>query len=348
MAGLRGQAGLFPGDRRLQELDLLGDGLRWLSLVIPWERFRSALEGLSKSEPKGPGGRRPYDRLLLFKMMILQQLHNLSDEQTEYQVRDRLSFQRFLDLGLEDAVPDHTTLWLFREGIAQAGLAERLFAIFHDFLQDAGYTARAGQIIDASFVPAPRQHMHRAEREQVNQGETPKAWEEQPAKLRQKDRDARWTKKNGKSFFGYKNHINVDWRHKLIRRYDVTDAAVHDSQCLEPLLDAGNRGVQVFADSAYRSEETEQDLREQGYRSRIHEKARRHRPLSKAQEAANRRRSRHRARVEHVFATQAQQGGKCLRTIGITRARVKIGMMNLVYNLRRYTYLFVQGVPVGG
>ena len=161
MAGLVGQTGFFPGDRRLRELDLLGDGLPLLNRLIPWERFRPILESVPKAKPKGPGGRKPYDRMLLFKMMVLQQLHNLSDEQTEYQVRDRLSFQRFLGLGLEEAVPDNTTLWLFRESLAQAKLTERLFTAFHAFLREAGYAARAGQIIDASFVTVPRQRMHR-------------------------------------------------------------------------------------------------------------------------------------------------------------------------------------------
>ena len=344
MAGLVGQTGFFPGDRRLRELDLLGDGLPLLNRLIPWERFRPILESMPKAKAKGPGGRKPYDRILLFKMMVLQQLHNLSDEQTEYQIRDRLSFQRFLGIGLEEAVPDHTTLWLFRESLAQAQLTERLFTTFHAFLREAGYAARAGQIIDASFVTVPRQRMRREEREQVNQGEVPTAWQEQPAKGRQKDRNARWTKKNGQSYFGYKNHINVDKRHKLIHAYQVTDASVHDSQCLETLLDPENTGVEVFADSAYRSEESEQLLQEKGYRNRIHERAYRNRPLSKAQEKANTRRSRHRARVEHVFGAITQQGGKILRTIGIARAQVKIGMMNLVYNMGRFTCLLKQEV----
>lgn len=344
MAGLVGQTGFFPGDRRLRELDLLGDGLPLLDRLIPWERFRPILEGVPKAKPKGPGGRKPYDRILLFKMMVLQQLHNLSDEQTEYQIRDRLSFQRFLGISLEEAVPDHTTLWLFRESLAQAQLTERLFASFHGFLQEAGYAARAGQIIDASFVTVPRQHMRRKEREQVNQGNIPADWEAQPAKRRQKDTHARWTKKNGQSYFGYKNHVNVDKRHKLIHQYVVTDASVHDSQCLEALLDAENTGVEVFADSAYRSEESEQLLQEQGYRNRIHERAYRNRPLTKAQERANTRRSRHRARVEHVFGALTQQGGKVLRTVGKARADVKIGMMNLVYNMRRFVCLLKQEV----
>nr|WP_215884459.1 transposase [Acidithiobacillus thiooxidans] len=178
----------------------------------------------------------------------------------------------------------------------------------------------------------------------MNQGEVPTAWHEQPAKGRQKNQNARRTKKNGQPYFGYKNHINVDKRHKLIHVYRVTDASVHDSQCLEMLLDPENAGVEIFADSAHRSEESEQLLQEKGYRNRIHERAYRNRPLSKTQEKANTRRSHHRARVEHVFGAIAQQGGKILRTVGIARAKVKIGMMNLVYNMRRFTYLLKQEV----
>ncbi|MHB8248856.1 MAG: transposase [Acidithiobacillus sp.] len=133
---------------------------------------------------------------------------------------------------------------------------------------------------------------------------------------------------------------------KLIHRYTVTDAAVHNSHCLEGLLDPENQGVQAFADSAYRSEETEQVLRQKGYRSRIHEKAHRNRPLSKAQEAANQRRSHHRARIEHAFGAMTQQGGKFLRTIGMARAEAKIGIMNLVYNMRRFTCLVRQATVV--
>ncbi|MHB1493994.1 MAG: IS5 family transposase [Acidithiobacillus sp.] len=267
MAGLVGQTGFFPGDRRLGELDLLGDGLPLLNRLVPWERFRLILESVPKAKPKGPGGRKPYDRIPLFKMMVLQQLHNLSDEQTEYQIRDRLSFQ---GIGLEELVPDHTTLWLFRESLAQAQLTERLFTAFHTFLREASYAARAGQIIDASFVTVPRQHLRRKEREQVKY---PPRGRSDPPSAARKIPTPRWTKKNGQSTFGYKNHINVDKRYKLIHQYVVTDASVHDSQCLEALLDAENSGVEVFADSAYRSEESEHLLQEQGYRNRIHEKS---------------------------------------------------------------------------
>ena len=167
---------------------------------------------------------------------VLQSLYNLSDEQIEYQVWDRATFTRFVGLGSEDGIPDGTTLWLFREKLARAGLIEKLFDRFDQHLNAKGYLARGGQIVDASIVPVPKQRNTREENEAVKRGETPAEWEQKPARNRQKDKDARWTKKHGKSFFGYKNHVNVDRTHKLIRRYAVTDAAVHDSRKLNGLL----------------------------------------------------------------------------------------------------------------
>jgi IS5 family transposase len=273
-------------------------------------------------------------------MLVLQALNNLSDEQVEYQVRDRLSFSRFLGLGIEDSIPDATTLWLFREKLAKAGLIEKLFERFDQHLAAKGYIARGGQIIDASIVPVPTQRNSRDENDQLRAGRTPAGWKQKLAKLRQKDRDARWTKKHDRSFFGYKNHVNADAKYKLIRRYEVTDAAVHDSQKLDGLLNKGNTSAEVFADSAYRSTEIEAQLRASGYKSRIHRRGRRNHPLTSAQERANHAKSRIRARIEHVFgAQQSAPGGRIVRTIGMVRARAKIGLQNLAYNIRRLVTL---------
>ena len=186
-------------------------------------------------------------------------------------------------------------------------------------------------VLDATIVPVPKQRNSREENEIVKRGETPAAWEEKPAKNRQKDKDARWTKKHGKSFFGYKNHVNADKAHKLIRDYEATDAAVHDSRVLETLLDEANTSKDVFGDSAYRSAEAEEKLAARGLRSRICVRGTRGRPLSKAKAAANRAKSRIRARIEHVFGAQeTAPGGRIVRTIGIVRARLKIGLQNFV------------------
>lgn len=108
----------------------------------------------------------------------------------------------------------------------------------------------------------------------------PADWDEKPAKKRRKDVEARWTKKHGKSYYGYKNHINVDRRHKFIRDYEVSDASLHDSQVLDDLIDAHNTSSDFWGNSAYRSQETERKLAEKGYRSHIHHKGRRCKPLS--------------------------------------------------------------------
>ena len=234
-----GQLGFFDADRRLAALSDKGDPLEAIDRLVPWESFRTDIEAVvltPEEARKSSAGRKPLDALLMFRMLVLQSLYNLSDEQVEYQVRDRLSFTRFLKLGIENHIPDGTTLWLFREKLAEAGLIEKLFDRFDQHLGARGYIARGGQIVDATIVAVPRQRNTREENEAIKRGRPPKDWEAKPAKNRQKDKDARWTKKHGKSFYGYKNHVNADAKHKLIRRYDVSDAAVHDSQKLEALL----------------------------------------------------------------------------------------------------------------
>ena len=146
----------------------------------------------------------------MFKTIILCALYNLSDDQVEHQIRDRLSFMRFLGLGLEGRVPDAKTVWLYREQLTQAGVIEALFETFDGYLKDQGYLAMGGQIIDASIVAVPKQRNSREENARIKAGETPAGWEDKPAKRRQKDVEARWTKKHGKSHYGYKNHVNVD------------------------------------------------------------------------------------------------------------------------------------------
>jgi IS5 family transposase len=150
----------------------------------------------------------------------------------------------------------------------------------------------------------------------VKAGKTPKEWQKNPAKNRQKDKDARWTKKHGKSFYGYKNHVNADAKHKLIRHYQVTDASVHDGRKFDGLLNKTNTSADVYADSAYRSAAIEAKLKARGLRSRIHQRASRNHALSKAQVNANHQKSKVRARIEHVFG--AQQLRPCGARVPIT------------------------------
>jgi len=284
----------------------------------------------------------------MFKVLVLQQMYNLGDDQTEYQIRDRYSFCRFLGLTPEGRVPDAKTIWLFREQLVERGLIEPLFGEFSQQIEQAGYQARQGQIVDASIVAAPKQRNGRDENARIKAGEPPEEWSQN--QRRQKDVEARWTKKHGKSYYGYKNHISTDRAHKLIRRWTTTAANAHDSQVLDELLDADNTSAEVWADSAYRSRDRQQALAEQGFRSHIHRKGQAGKPLSERANEANRRRSKVRARVEHIFGQQTAMGGKLVRTIGMARANFKIGMMDLVYNIRRMSWLenFASaGVPGG-
>ncbi len=335
------QPGFFDIAERTAKLTQMGDPLVGLKSQINWEAFRFDLNRVHEKERKSNAGAKPIDVVLMFKVLVLQQLHNLSDDRIEYQIRDRLSFMRFLGLQIEDRVPDAKTVWLFRERLKELELVEALFARFHEQLATQGYVARAGQMIDATFVEVPRQRNTREENAQIKAGETPEAWQKpaEKSKLRQKDVDARWTKKNNENHYGYKNHINADQGNKLVQSYQVTDAAVHDSQVFEVLLDQAEqkdgKKRAIYADSAYRSKEKEEKLIADKISGQICEKGVRNQPLTEEQKASNKEKSKVRARADHVFGGQAQMGGHIVRTIGLLRAQVKIGMMNLVYNMLR-------------
>jgi IS5 family transposase len=333
------QVGLFDVENKLMGLSEMGDPLEKLNIAINWNQFRPLLNRTFRKERKSNAGRPAFDYLMMFKVLVLQTMYNLSDAQTQFQILDRYTFRRFLGFHTESQIPDEKTIWAFREALTQAGAMKKLFTLFEQYLSAAGYKAQKGQIIDASFVEVPRQRNSRDENEQITQGKTPDKWVGNPSKLSQKDIDARWTKKNEQTFYGYKNHVNVDVKGKLIREYSVTAANVHDSQELENLLDTDNTGPGVWADSAYRSDGIEKQLKKKELKSNIHRKAHRNRPLNKFQSLRNTEKSRIRARVEHIFGWMENTTGSLLRSIGQLRAATRIGLMNLVYNMNRYRYL---------
>ena len=330
---------------RLEELSKKGDPLLRLNETMDWSIFMPLLILAFKKEKKSPSGRKPYPLLIMFKILVLQSLYNLSDQQTEYQIRDRLSFMRFLGLQLQDQVPDEKTIWLFREKLIKGHLIENLFQKFNAYLKEAGYAAEIGTMIDASIISVPRQRNSRDDNKKIKEGQLPESFSENKNKLRQKDIDARWTKKNYQNYYGYKNHIGVDVKYKMIRNYVVTPANMGDINCLDVLLDKDNLDKKIWAVSAYFSAEKEQQLQEKGYISRIisrHKKS-----LGQRSEKAreNTRRSKIRVRVEHVFGFIANTvGARIVRGIGIARVAAKLGLINLVYNLSRFEQLSRLGV----
>ena len=336
---MAGQAGFSDADDRLKRLSDLGDQLDAFAKVIDFELIRpDLLEALAYSSG-AQGGRPPFDPVMMLKILVIQAANTLLDERTEFLINDRLSFMRFLGLGLSDRVPDARTIWLFREKRTKACAIQPLF-----------------DRLDASLIAAPKQRNTRAEWETIKQSEVPAEWQKQPAKLRQKDRQARWTVKFTKAkpradgskppvdiaipSFGYQNHIAIDRRFGLIRRWQVTDAAAYEGARLrEGLLDRRNTASNVWADTAYRSKENEAYLARLGFVSRIHRKKPRGQPMPERTLRANAAKSAVRSRVEHVFAEQKHRMGLLVRTIGIARATLKIGMANIVYNLKRLIVL---------
>ena len=271
-----------------------GDDLERLQTVIDFELFRPELERAVPRADRSKGGRPPFDHVLMFKVLILQTQNNLSDERTEFYLRDRLTWMRFLGLGLGDPVPDANTIWTFREALTKAGAIEGLFELFDRELRSAGYLAMSGQLVDATIVAAPKQRNTRAEKQAIKDGRVPEDWQDKPAKLAQKDRDARWTVKTTKAKsregetpmvdlaipeFGYQNHISADRRHRLIRRWLVTDAAAHAGARLADLLDAGNTASDVWSTPATVQGRTRPCCASGCWSSHIHRKKPTRRPM---------------------------------------------------------------------
>lgn len=337
------QSGFFDLTERLSKLDER-DKLLQLDEIIDWEKFRPVLSQCLYKPRKSNAGRKAKDSVMMFKGLVLQHLYNLSDEELEFQIRDRYTFCRFLGLSPEEAIPDANTFWDFREALSEKDAVKVLFEHFGQQLEAQGYKARKGQMVDASFVDVPRQRNSREENQQIKAGEIPDSFKEKPHKRQQKDTDARWTKKNQETHYGYKDHVSADNAHKLIRDYEVTSSSVHDSQVFKEIL-ADNTAKDIWADSAYRSEDHEQELKKSGYRSHVHKKGTRGRPLSEREQHANKKKSKVRVRVEHIFGSITnEQKGLFVRTIGLVRAKMKIGMMNLVYNMRRFVFLRRRGL----
>lgn len=334
------QINIFAEDNRLNRLSKIGDPLEKVMDTVDFEIFRPILDKAIPREKSNKGGRPPKDSLLMFKILLLQEWYHIADDITEYLINDRLSFQRFLGLSLNDKVPDAKTIWLYRELLKNSGKTKVLFDMFAAVMEEIGVITREGSIVDASFIDVPKQRNNREENKKIKEGDSDELWKENENKRCQKDMDARWTKKNKETHYGYKDHVKVDNDSKMIVDFSVTDAAVHDSQAIVELMDEHDKTL--YADSAYAGKVLRDKIKEKspGITLKINEKAYRNKPLTAKQKALNKEKSKVRARVEHVFGHMTNSmGGMSTRVIGIERTTCVITMKNLAYNVSRWVYL---------
>ena len=272
----------------------------------------------------------------MFKVIVLQRYYNLSDEQTEFQIKDRLSFLDFLGLQIGDNVPDEKTICLFKEQLKQKGLAKKLFDIFTQKLISNGVVAKEGTLVDASFIKVPKQRNKRTQNTDIKKGAIPLEFGKNKNKLAQKDTDARWVTKYKTREYGYKDHVAVDQKTKVIMDYTVTKASTHDSQALKYIINKEDNIL--FADAAYKSKEIEEYLKQNNVKSKIIDRAYRNKPLTDQQHKINRKHSKTRVRVEHIFGTfkTSMNSALFLKAIGLERIKSITGLINLTYNLVKY------------
>ena len=334
-----GNCGLFDVEENTTKLTSLGNPLEKLMKVVDFEMFRETLEtGLHKEKFSNVGAK-PYDYVLMFKILVLQRVYQMSDEQTEYQIVDRTSFRNFLGLASGDKVPDARTIWAFRQQLTDKNLYEKLFNDFDKFLRNKNLIMNQGVIIDGSFIEVPRQRNTRSENKIIKEGRGDELWTEDDEKHKRshKDTDARWTKKGGKNYFGYKNHAKVDAKSKLIKKSITTSAEQHDSIPVKLLIDSDDYGQELYADSAYIGRNVKRVMHKFGMKDRIIKRKVKGKELSKRQETINKKNSSTRVRVEHVFGFCEQSlYGMGSRLIGFARNAARNLLTNLVYNLFRY------------
>jgi IS5 family transposase len=332
---------IFGAEIQLARLTKLGDPLEKINAAVDWEIFREPIRKRIRKEDYSKGGRPPMDEIMMFKITLIEDWDNISDDNAEYMINDRLSFQRFLGMELGEKSPDAKTIWLFKEQLGKDGLRE-LFDLFNAKLEGLGVVKREGSLIDATFVEVPRQRNTPEENKTIKEGKVPDEWTtpEKAKKLEQKDTDARWAKKGNDTFYGYKDHAKVDKESKIITDFTVTSANVHDVNEFEGLIDAKDN--EVWLDAGYASAEHVARIKGKYPNIILHicEKGTKNNPLTEEQKASNKEKSHVRSRVEHVFGYMTRfMGGISIRTIGKERAEREICGMNLAYNLKRVAFL---------
>ena len=227
----------------------VGDPLQLHDQHIDFTALAETVDARTSLGDRGRGGRPSYPTELIIRLLVLRQLYHLSDDAMQYQLLDRASFLRFAGLEQSGRVPDAKTLWLCRKQLKKQDLIDDISAAVGRQLSAAGFIARGGQIIDASIISAPVQRNRREENHAITREEMPADWS--AAKRAQKDVHARWTRKHGKIYYGYKSYANSDRRWGFIRESKVTPASVNDTLVFEDILDPGNTCSKIYADRGY-------------------------------------------------------------------------------------------------
>ena len=286
---------LFADAARKAKIETLGDPMQIIIRHIDFDHLTQVLDELLPRGDPTKGGRPPYPTEVMVRILILEHLYNLSDEQMEYQLLDRMSYQRLYLLADSANIPDRNTIWHYQQRLGVDGVASLFQAVDGQLLQ-RGYLARCGQIINATLVPAPIQHFSKEDKAQLEQGKIPADWN--AAKRRQKDLDATHTKKHGKSYHGYKLSISVDAPHKFIRKITNDTASEHDSTHFHEVLDEHSASGDGYADRGYHSAQRSEMLKALGHREHIQRQAKPGQPLSECQKGRSKRIAKTRAWVE--------------------------------------------------
>lgn len=284
-----------------------------LSGLVKWYRFEKLLAPLRDGGP----GRAAWPPLVLFKALLLQSLYGLSDRELEEALGDRLSFRRFVGLGLEESIPDHTVLSRFRNLLVGEGLLEKLFGELDRQLEKAGVILKRGTMLDATLIDAV--------------SAPPTA--ERPSQ----DTDARITARKGKSglTFGYKAHVGVDEGSGLIRTVITTPANVNDTVVADRLVRGDEKTV--WTDAAYDTHARRARLKAEGRKVRIARRPNKHHPLPERLKRYNRLIARRRAAVETTFATlKNRMKLTVIRYVGLARAAAQVTMAAIAFNMRRW------------
>lgn len=301
--------------------------LERVSALIDWR----PIDGLLSKVRGGAMGPPAYPALLMLKALLLQRWYDLSDPAMEEALKDRLSFRRFVGLPLSEAIPDHSTLWRFRQALGSE-LCEKVFVEIGRQIEASGFVMKQGTLIDASLVPAAVNPPKRP------QGPLPPDASGRPgSKLVRSalDPDAAWTKKDGKYYFGYKLHAAMDQQSRIIRRLAVTPANVNESQAADPLI-CGDEKI-VYADKAYDSKARRKSLTLRGIANGIMRRGHPRRPLTRAQTRRNEQLAKHRGAIEPLFSLfKNVHGFARTRYRGLARNTCAILLAAIAINLKRW------------